>query len=1401
MTITHFPSKWTNIILFVALFFFSTYSTFAQVADCESPGNFDLILPEGTQGAGTTEDPYILCADALIEFVSEGVLSDAGPNPGLVFMIYPGGQPTVTNWDDDPNASNVAFSNEGTFVIDNGTATFGMIGFPLPITVVIVPIIVPNIDNPTEINPDCTGIDLMYDYPAITFYDPAINPECVGTVTPECEAEAGVLSTFYGTHCAGSVFNINTSGSNVGAEYEQAYAITDTNNIIIELNFTGIFEPSPNVYYFHAINTDSVGFFSTNPSQYIGQNLLDILVQLECVETTTSSNTITIVEPILVQTSLENNCEEGFYTLNVSVIGNAEDIYTFEGTINGQYNGGEVASIQLPENMEYSIMITDSLDCPSMMDISGTIPPCELGCVADAGILVEPQADTYCNTEEFTVLFNNAIGGEYIQLYIVENLEMGNLTIVVADTTGTFFLEPGQYFVSVVNALANEIPPLDALIGASIVDFLPTLSCFDLGQVNGLITIQDCSIDCEANAGSFANEMFLAPSTDLCVPDFFTNQTPTLICPEFELNHVIGTCESTFDCGIEIQDDSLCFTYLPLPALVGLDDVTVIGCDDLGGCDTIVYSINIGCFIPQAVDDEFYVSFGDTSWNIDVLANDIDECNYNLSITEVSTPSDVEVIINENNTLTINNNLEGPFSLTFNYTICNECGECDEGSIYVVAIEESPNVIGTTDFVTTDTETTINIDVLANDFDVDGDSLYIFSITTLPNLGTASINNGEIIYNAGGMVGNDTLEYLVCSIEAMPMCTYVNVFITVGNTALLPIDSLYCIDDTLMIATEDFNQTEDYTQVYLLVENDTIQSLSLTGEFILEEGNFNVFALNAFTGEIGDVNTWLNQNIDTLVMSFECVDISEGEDFLVENCGFVCEAEEGNVNSTNIYYPCNTMIDTLCIPFICPDDTLFFEADGYNQSENYAQLFLMLNDDNGTILDITTENSFYDFDSEIVYEMASLNILVEELPFDLSNWLGQNYEDVINALTCFDIETLGSIEITCNLFCFSDAGTLAFAESVHCNNEEVWVNATDFNQETDYLQTYLLMNADNSSLINVSESGNLGTLNSGMYQAYALNYLETDAPNIEVGMSLDELMNQTTCFDLSEAATVHILKPLEISADYECDPLTGVYTMAYAFSGGLPAYVQEYGSLGIGGETFYNATGDVDGNYILGENILVEYVDNTPYNISVNDQVGCFTEVSALPAPCIKTAIELVEFKGEVEAIGNRLYWVTASETDNQYFEIERSWDGQHFEALTKVEAVQNSHRLTTYEWIDQTLKDGLYYYRLKSVDFDGKTEKSSIILLDRSSQNLQNLSLSPIPTRDILNIQFQTIPNAFTYLEIFDVSGKKVYQESINATSNFIHKTLNIQTWNTGMYFIKIQNTQTTITKRIIKE
>jgi hypothetical protein len=152
------------------------------------------------------------------------------------------------------------------------------------------------------------------------------------------------------------------------------------------------------------------------------------------------------------------------------------------------------------------------------------------------------------------------------------------------------------------------------------------------------------------------------------------------------------------------------------------------------------------------------------------------------------------------------------------------------------------------------------------------------------------------------------------------------------------------------------------------------------------------------------------------------------------------------------------------------------------------------------------------------------------------------------------------------------------------------------------------------------------------------------------------------------------------------------------------------------------------------------------------------------------------------------LNWETAKETNSEYFEVQTSTDGKSFTALGRLKAAGNSSTLKSYTYVDKDITVGDHFYRLKQVDFDGKSEYSTVRLVENnSSDKSKGLLIAPNPASDNIHINIRQSREAQT-LNIYTVDGRKVYTKNLTAMEN--EASVSVAAFQAGTYIAELRTT-----------
>lgn len=154
------------------------------------------------------------------------------------------------------------------------------------------------------------------------------------------------------------------------------------------------------------------------------------------------------------------------------------------------------------------------------------------------------------------------------------------------------------------------------------------------------------------------------------------------------------------------------------------------------------------------------------------------------------------------------------------------------------------------------------------------------------------------------------------------------------------------------------------------------------------------------------------------------------------------------------------------------------------------------------------------------------------------------------------------------------------------------------------------------------------------------------------------------------------------------------------------------------------------------------------------------TEVTADDLNGLDTAlpVELVSFSANVDNGRVMLSWVTASETNNFGFDIERSEDEIEFQKVGFVEGKGTTILPQQYVFVDEKLAPGTYYYRLKQVDLDGVFEYTNVINITLTPPKEFALAQNyPNPFNPETTIKYDLPVSSHVVLKIFNILGEEV--------------------------------------------
>jgi hypothetical protein len=138
--------------------------------------------------------------------------------------------------------------------------------------------------------------------------------------------------------------------------------------------------------------------------------------------------------------------------------------------------------------------------------------------------------------------------------------------------------------------------------------------------------------------------------------------------------------------------------------------------------------------------------------------------------------------------------------------------------------------------------------------------------------------------------------------------------------------------------------------------------------------------------------------------------------------------------------------------------------------------------------------------------------------------------------------------------------------------------------------------------------------------------------------------------------------------------------------------------------------------------------------------------------------VELVSFVCKLKGSEIILSWITATETNNFGFQVERKSADENYTPIGFIQGKGTTSETQTYEFADCGLSSGIYVYRLKQVDFNGSYEYSPAIEVEIGLPIELFLNQNyPNPFNPNTKIKWQSPVSGIQTLKIYDVLGNEV--------------------------------------------
>lgn len=188
---------------------------------------------------------------------------------------------------------------------------------------------------------------------------------------------------------------------------------------------------------------------------------------------------------------------------------------------------------------------------------------------------------------------------------------------------------------------------------------------------------------------------------------------------------------------------------------------------------------------------------------------------------------------------------------------------------------------------------------------------------------------------------------------------------------------------------------------------------------------------------------------------------------------------------------------------------------------------------------------------------------------------------------------------------------------------------------------------------------------------------------------------------------------------------------------------------------------------------------------------GSFSPFSIGGSSTVGLPVELLSFEANCKSEFNQINWTTASEKDNERFELYKSSDAIVWQKIYTVKGQATKATETNYSFNDMEKQSN--YYRLKDVDFSGNETWSQIISSECGLDNAKT-AIYPNPAKDYVDINSSNDEN--TSFNIIDLNGKALISGELTSTKT----RLDITALSPGMYSVEIMEGNHKLCLKLIK-
>jgi len=213
---------------------------------------------------------------------------------------------------------------------------------------------------------------------------------------------------------------------------------------------------------------------------------------------------------------------------------------------------------------------------------------------------------------------------------------------------------------------------------------------------------------------------------------------------------------------------------------------------------------------------------------------------------------------------------------------------------------------------------------------------------------------------------------------------------------------------------------------------------------------------------------------------------------------------------------------------------------------------------------------------------------------------------------------------------------------------------------------------------------------------------------------------------------------------------------------------------------------------------------NAGVTISVTDDIdnesrplGAAYDIGADEYNFALLPVKLISFNAFCMDGSVKINWATATETNNDYFILEKSIDAKNFIPLAHIKGAGNSNKMLNYSFNDNEPLPGNQYYRLTQVDYNGQKEIFNISNANCNSSISDSYKAYYYNGKIYITINSSTIEKM--YIQLLDITGRLVFSDLKQLNENTFTYDIPVEQLSKGIYILKLFNNNKKYLQKII--